>query len=252
MLGPQLARACEFDCLKAACDRPSSTNVTQKPSGSRPAAPYPQARQQRRARLHVCSAAATALPDEQVETVTGASIDASGLSTRMKRAARVPSFPFVRIAGQEEMKLALMLNVIDSKIGGVLIMGDRGTGKSVAVSHLSCHNCITYYVHLSAYRWLTLTGLKSINVYLSAFLPRSVQFEAANAPLIDFARSRVWHRLSVLPNDYKWACTFISHSGGGFCANSVRCVADTVSKCSRSCPPCVSLRERHSGDCGSR
>ncbi|CAD7696302.1 unnamed protein product [Ostreobium quekettii] len=43
------------------------------------------------------------------------------------------TFPFVRIAGQEDLKLALMLNVVDPKIGGVLIMGDRGTGKSVSV-----------------------------------------------------------------------------------------------------------------------
>lgn len=34
---------------------------------------------------------------------------------------------------QEDMKLALMLNVIDKTIGGVYIVGDRGTGKSVAV-----------------------------------------------------------------------------------------------------------------------
>ncbi|KAJ6300041.1 hypothetical protein OIU76_020937 [Salix suchowensis] len=31
------------------------------------------------------------------------------------------------------MKLCLLLNVIDPKIGGVMIMGDRGTGKSTTV-----------------------------------------------------------------------------------------------------------------------
>nr|ASO75895.1 Mg-protoporyphyrin IX chelatase [Storeatula sp. CCMP1868] len=42
-------------------------------------------------------------------------------------------FPFTAIVGQEEMKLALSLNVIDPKIGGVIIMGDRGTGKSTTI-----------------------------------------------------------------------------------------------------------------------
>ena len=45
-------------------------------------------------------------------------------------------FPFTSIIGQEEMKLALILNVIDPKIGGVMIMGDRGTGKSTIVRSL--------------------------------------------------------------------------------------------------------------------
>ena len=44
-----------------------------------------------------------------------------------------PVFPFTAIVGQEEMKLALVLNVIDPKIGGVIIMGDRGTGKSTTI-----------------------------------------------------------------------------------------------------------------------
>ena len=48
---------------------------------------------------------------------------------------RVPAFPFACISGQEELKLALLLNVVDPNVGGVLIMGDRGTGKSVAVSY---------------------------------------------------------------------------------------------------------------------
>lgn len=44
-----------------------------------------------------------------------------------------PIFPFTAIIGQEEMKLALILNVIDPRIGGVMIMGDRGTGKSTTI-----------------------------------------------------------------------------------------------------------------------
>lgn len=45
-------------------------------------------------------------------------------------------YPFTAIVGQEEMKLCLLLNVIDPKIGGVMIMGDRGTGKSTTVRSL--------------------------------------------------------------------------------------------------------------------
>ena len=51
---------------------------------------------------------------------------------KKKRQTR-PVFPFTAIVGQDEMKMALLLNVIDPKIGGVMIMGDRGTGKSTAV-----------------------------------------------------------------------------------------------------------------------
>nr|YP_010619407.1 Mg chelatase subunit e [Xiphosiphonia pinnulata]WAX03420.1 Mg chelatase subunit e [Xiphosiphonia pinnulata] len=51
---------------------------------------------------------------------------------KIKNQAR-PVFPFTAIIGQEEMKLALVLNVIDPKIGGVMIMGDRGTGKSTTI-----------------------------------------------------------------------------------------------------------------------
>jgi magnesium chelatase subunit I len=50
---------------------------------------------------------------------------------------RRPVFPFTAIVGQEEMKLALLLNVIDPRIGGVLIMGDRGTGKSTTIRALA-------------------------------------------------------------------------------------------------------------------
>jgi magnesium chelatase subunit I len=51
----------------------------------------------------------------------------------MSKKTNLPIFPFSAIIGQEEMKLALQLNVIDPKIGGVMIMGDRGTGKSTTI-----------------------------------------------------------------------------------------------------------------------
>ena len=53
--------------------------------------------------------------------------------TAKKLNSERPVFPFTAIIGQEEMKLALILNVIDPRIGGVMIMGDRGTGKSTTI-----------------------------------------------------------------------------------------------------------------------
>lgn len=47
------------------------------------------------------------------------------------------SYPFAAIVGQEELKLGLLLNVIQPSVGGVLIMGHRGTGKSTAVRALA-------------------------------------------------------------------------------------------------------------------
>jgi magnesium chelatase subunit I len=46
-------------------------------------------------------------------------------------------FPFTAIVGQETMKQALVLTAIDPGIGGVLVFGDRGTGKSTAVRALA-------------------------------------------------------------------------------------------------------------------
>lgn len=46
-------------------------------------------------------------------------------------------FPFSAIVGQQEMKQAMVLTAIDPGIGGVLVFGDRGTGKSTAVRALA-------------------------------------------------------------------------------------------------------------------
>lgn len=45
-------------------------------------------------------------------------------------------YPFSAIVGQEKMKMALILNVINPKIGGVVLRGEKGTGKSLAVRAL--------------------------------------------------------------------------------------------------------------------
>jgi magnesium chelatase subunit I len=62
--------------------------------------------------------------------------------SRRQEGAQAPSrarsaYPFSAIVGQEEMKRALMIAAVDPSIGGVLIFGDRGTGKSTAIRSLA-------------------------------------------------------------------------------------------------------------------
>ncbi len=47
------------------------------------------------------------------------------------------NFPFLALVGQREMKLALLLAVINPTVGGVLLMGPRGTGKTTAARSLT-------------------------------------------------------------------------------------------------------------------
>lgn len=47
------------------------------------------------------------------------------------------TFPFAAIVGQDEMTLAIQVVAVDPTIGGVLVLGDRGTGKSTAVRALA-------------------------------------------------------------------------------------------------------------------
>jgi magnesium chelatase subunit I len=50
--------------------------------------------------------------------------------------AEVTPFPFLAIVGQEEMKLALLLAVVNPDLGGVILVGSRGTAKTTAVRGL--------------------------------------------------------------------------------------------------------------------
>ena len=47
------------------------------------------------------------------------------------------NFPFTALVGQDDMKTALILNVIDPSLSGVLIRGEKGTAKSTAVRGLA-------------------------------------------------------------------------------------------------------------------
>jgi magnesium chelatase subunit I len=55
----------------------------------------------------------------------------------MSSAAAARAFPFSAIVGQDEMKLAILIAATDPSVGGVLVFGDRGTGKSTAVRALA-------------------------------------------------------------------------------------------------------------------
>ena len=46
-------------------------------------------------------------------------------------------FPFSAIIGQDDFKLALILNLVDPLIGGVLAIGDKGTGKTTLIRSLT-------------------------------------------------------------------------------------------------------------------
>ena len=67
---------------------------------------------------------------EAALAASGARGDAHGVSQRIL-------FPFAAIVGQEEMKRALLIAAVDATLGGVLVFGDRGTGKSTAVRALA-------------------------------------------------------------------------------------------------------------------
>jgi magnesium chelatase subunit I len=73
---------------------------------------------------------------ELIELVSGRSF-ASEVSQEDSGLAENIPFPFLGFVGQTEMKLALLLALINPAIGGVLLIGPRGTGKTTAVRSLT-------------------------------------------------------------------------------------------------------------------
>lgn len=71
---------------------------------------------------------------ELVDYVSGKSLPP--LSAEEGRATEALPFPFLGIVGQHEMKLALLLGLINPNIGGILLIGPRGTAKTTAVRSL--------------------------------------------------------------------------------------------------------------------
>ena len=71
---------------------------------------------------------------ELVDFVAGKSLPP--LTPEEGRLTDALPFPFLAIVGQQEMKLALMLGLINPNIGGILLIGPRGTAKTTAVRSL--------------------------------------------------------------------------------------------------------------------
>lgn len=72
---------------------------------------------------------------ELIDRVTGRNLDTSQPQEDAGIADLLP-FPFLALVGQSEMKLALLLAMINPAVGGVLLIGPRGTGKTTAVRSL--------------------------------------------------------------------------------------------------------------------
>ncbi|WIA38551.1 hypothetical protein OEZ86_001867 [Tetradesmus obliquus] len=81
--------------------------------------------------------AAAPLSRKHLRVQAVAAVAENGAAVQAAEGQARPIFPFTAVIGQEEMKLALILNVIDPKIGGVMIMGDRGTGKTTTIRALA-------------------------------------------------------------------------------------------------------------------
>jgi magnesium chelatase subunit I len=73
-----------------------------------------------------------------IDVATGKNLPITSLlsESEISTQADIQPFPFLAIVGQREMKLSLLLSLINPSLGGVLLLGPRGTGKTTAVRSL--------------------------------------------------------------------------------------------------------------------
>ena len=72
---------------------------------------------------------------ELIDLVTGKAFQEASVQEDSGLAEVLP-FPFLALVGQEDMKLALLLAIINPLINGVLLIGPRGTGKTTSARSL--------------------------------------------------------------------------------------------------------------------
>ncbi len=96
-----------------------------------------------------------------------------------------PSFPFTAIVGQDEMKLALLLNVIEPRIGGVMVMGHRGTGKSTTVRALADVLPPIKRIKGDPYNRDALEAEPGVNGAHRAIRRKAAALEAVPVPVVD-------------------------------------------------------------------
>jgi magnesium chelatase subunit I len=72
---------------------------------------------------------------ELIDRATGRGAHTAEMEGDAGLAEALP-FPFLALVGQKEMKIALLLSLVNPGVGGVLLVGPRGTGKTTAVRGL--------------------------------------------------------------------------------------------------------------------
>lgn len=108
-----------------------------------------------------------------IDAATGQNISLSDILKDIAEpsSADVIPYPFLAIVGQKEMKLALMLSLINPSLGGVLLLGPRGTGKTTAVRSL-----------------LTLLPMVERSACVYGCIPEDIEFGGIDAVCPDCAK----------------------------------------------------------------